>query len=77
MIIRKNPKISFLSSNSKEAKSSAKKLKKIYSGTSPENADVIVALGGDGFALATLHKFINKNIPIFGMISNLLELNIQ
>tara|TARA_B100002051_G_scaffold268375_1_gene298186 strand:- start:65 stop:838 length:774 start_codon:yes stop_codon:yes gene_type:complete len=60
-------KICFLSSNSKEAKSASKKLKKIYSGVSSQEANVIVALGGDGFALSILHKYMGKNIPIFGM----------
>ena len=60
-------KICFLSSNSKEAKNASKKLNKIYSGVSSKAANVIVALGGDGFALSILHKYIGKNIPIFGM----------
>ena len=60
-------KICFLSSNSKEAKSASKKLKKIYSGVSSREANVIVALGGDGFALSILHKYMGKNVPIFGM----------
>ena len=33
----------------------------------PEAADVVVALGGDGFMLQTLHGFIGKNKPIYGM----------
>ena len=32
-----------------------------------DNADVVIALGGDGFMLSTIHSFIGKNIPIFGM----------
>ncbi len=32
-----------------------------------ENAQVIIALGGDGFMLQTLHGFIGKNKPIYGM----------
>ncbi len=59
--------ICFLASDSNEAKTAAKKLKKIYSGVQPSNADVIVALGGDGFALSILHKYMDKNTPIFGM----------
>ncbi|PPR79791.1 MAG: NAD kinase [Alphaproteobacteria bacterium MarineAlpha2_Bin1] len=59
--------ICFLASDSTDSKNAAKKLKKIYSGVPPLDADVIVALGGDGFALSTLHKFMDKDIPIFGM----------
>ena len=33
----------------------------------PEAADIIVALGGDGFMLQTLHAFIGKGKPIYGM----------
>jgi NAD+ kinase len=38
-----------------------------YGGTSPEQADVIVALGGDGLMLQTLHKFMSSGKPIYGM----------
>jgi NAD+ kinase len=33
----------------------------------PDAADIVVALGGDGFMLQTLHGFIGKNKPIYGM----------
>jgi NAD+ kinase len=33
----------------------------------PLDADVIVALGGDGFMLQTLHTFTGKGKPIYGM----------
>jgi len=33
----------------------------------PDDADVIVALGGDGFMLQTLHTFTGKGKPIYGM----------
>ena len=33
----------------------------------PDAADVIVALGGDGFMLQTLHAFLDKGKPIYGM----------
>ncbi len=38
-----------------------------YGDTPPENADAIVALGGDGFMLRTLHRFMDKGVPIYGM----------
>ena len=31
------------------------------------HADIIVALGGDGFMLQTLHAFLDKGKPIYGM----------
>jgi NAD+ kinase len=33
----------------------------------PDAADIIVALGGDGFMLQTLHTFLDKGKPIYGM----------
>ena len=38
-----------------------------YGNHSPEDADYIVALGGDGFILKSLHDFLKLNKPIFGM----------
>jgi len=42
-------------------------LRKRHGDAGPENADVIVALGGDGFMLQTLHAFLGKGKPIYGM----------
>lgn len=33
----------------------------------PRDADIVVALGGDGFMLQTLHAFVGKGKPIYGM----------
>ena len=52
--------IAFVSSEKPEAKNSLKVLKKIYKNVSPEKADVIVALGGDGTVLKSLHNFLNE-----------------
>ena len=38
-----------------------------YGNCSPEDADYIVALGGDGFILKSLHDYLKLNKPIFGM----------
>ena len=35
--------------------------------TSPGEADVVVALGGDGLMLQTLHRFMGAGMPIYGM----------
>ena len=50
-----------------KAAEAAAKLKKFYNPISPKKADVIVALGGDGFMLSTMHQHIQSRIPIFGM----------
>ena len=33
----------------------------------PDTADVIIALGGDGFMLETQHRFLHRGTPIYGM----------
>ena len=38
-----------------------------YASKSVEEADIIVALGGDGFMLETLHKNRERGVPIYGM----------
>ncbi len=50
-----------------EARSALERLRRKYRTVPPEEADVIVALGGDGFMLRTLHQYLNRGIPIFGM----------
>ena len=44
-----------------------RKLKGRYTDSGSEDATVIVALGGDGFMLQTLHAFFDRGIPIYGM----------
>jgi NAD+ kinase len=57
----------FVSSGTESADEAAHLLASIYGQSSSEDADVIVALGGDGFMLSTIHKFMNQDIPIYGM----------
>src|SRR5208282_6647067 len=59
--------IAFLSSGSKEAEEARNSLVAQYGNVSPEEADVIVALGGDGLMLQTLHRTIKSPKPIYGM----------
>ena len=59
--------VAFVASNSPDAIAAKKSLEKLYGESSPADAEVIVALGGDGFMLATLHRFMNSNIPVYGM----------
>ena len=42
-------------------------LRERYGDSGPEDADIVVALGGDGFMLQTLHSFTGKGKPIYGM----------
>src|SRR6476660_9116671 len=63
----KNTYIAFISSGVEEARTAQARLVARYSAVAPEKADVIVALGGDGFMLQTLHAFMNTGKPIYGM----------
>ena len=60
-------KISFVASDGKDAQDALETLTRLYGNTDPDDADVIVALGGDGLMLQTAHKFMNTNIPVYGM----------
>ena len=42
-------------------------MKDRYGHCPSEEASVIVALGGDGFMLRTLHRFIDADLPVYGM----------
>ena len=50
-----------------EAQAGLAALQARYPHVPPERADVIVALGGDGFMLETLHACIERSVPIYGM----------
>ena len=59
--------IAFVAGATPEAREAYEKLAKRYGNADPHKADVIVALGGDGLMLQTLHKFMNSGKPIYGM----------
>ena len=59
--------IAFIASGADEARAAQQNLAARYGGVPPEEADVIVALGGDGLMLQTLHAFMNSGKPIYGM----------
>lgn len=62
-------RIALTASNSPLAQDALSQLKALYGNiiTPPEQAEVIVALGGDGFMLETLHRFTNLDTPVYGM----------
>ncbi len=60
-------KIAIVASPSDESQAAAARLAALYPNVSPEEADVIVALGGDGLMLQTLHRFMGTAKPIYGM----------
>ena len=60
-------KLTFISSDAPQAKKAAEKLIAAYGQCQLANSDVIVALGGDGFMLHTLHANMNSGRQIYGM----------
>ncbi len=61
------PKICFLASDADMAEDSAISLRAIYGNVEPAQADMIVALGGDGFMLSTLYSTERLDTPVYGM----------
>ncbi|WP_182084807.1 NAD kinase [Aureimonas sp. ME7] len=59
--------IAILASETPDAAEAAETLSALYRTVPPEEADVIVALGGDGFMLQVLHRFMDTGKPIYGM----------
>ena len=59
--------ISFVASDTPEAQAALDKLVERYGNADPAAADVVVALGGDGLMLQTLHRFLGTGKPIYGM----------
>jgi NAD+ kinase len=57
----------FVAADTPEARAALTALRALYKDTGPEEAKVIVALGGDGFMLQTLHAFLGKDKAIYGM----------
>lgn len=60
-------RIHFVASQVDSAGDAAALMHKRYGQCDVHDAEVIVALGGDGFMLRTLHRFINRGLPVFGM----------
>jgi NAD+ kinase len=64
---RKFQRIAFVASEVPEACAARDRLVKQYGNVDPREADAIVALGGDGLMLQTLHRTMRDRIPIYGM----------
>jgi NAD+ kinase len=59
--------IAFMASEAPAAKRALTRLVKTYGNVDMAKADVVVALGGDGHMLQTMHGLVSKGIPIYGM----------
>ena len=61
------PRIAFLASRAEDAQRACVELVKLHGDHAPEDADILVALGGDGFMLQTLHRHGSLGKPVYGM----------
>lgn len=61
------PKIAFMASNATPAKAALAELSAMHGNMDLDKADVIVALGGDGFMLQALHTTQHLSAPVYGM----------
>ena len=59
--------IAFVASDTETAQQALSRLAARYGSVPPDRAQVIVALGGDGFMLQTLHETEGRNVPVYGM----------
>jgi NAD+ kinase len=60
-------RIAFVASPGADAQQALTQLAEAYGNHDPADADVIVALGGDGLMLQTLHQHMRTGTPIYGM----------
>src|SRR6202140_646911 len=60
-------RIAFVASAGAEAQQALAQLVGLYGNHDPAEADVVVALGGDGLMLQTLHQHMRSGKPIYGM----------
>jgi NAD+ kinase len=60
-------RLAFAASDRPEAQDARERLAARYGDFGPEAADVVVALGGDGFMLEMLHAGLGSRRPIYGM----------
>jgi NAD+ kinase len=60
-------RVSFVSSGTAEANTAMARLRSRYGDCGTDRAEIVVALGGDGLMLQTLHRVMARSVPVFGM----------
>ncbi|MEK9660942.1 MAG: NAD kinase [Alphaproteobacteria bacterium] len=60
-------RIAFVAAAFDAAQTALRELEARYGNVAVAEADVIVALGGDGFVLQTMRRYIDRHLPFFGM----------
>lgn len=66
-VLSSEPRLAFLAGPSDEAQALRAELATRHGDHPPAEADVLVALGGDGFMLQTLHRYGGLGRPVYGM----------
>lgn len=61
------PSIAFIAAQSPKAQAALSHLSERFENTSVKNADIVVALGGDGFMLETLRTLVDRSKPVYGI----------
>ena len=64
---KKFERIAFVASDVPPAREALAKLTAMYGNADLRKADAVVALGGDGLMLQTLHRVMHDGVPIYGM----------
>lgn len=67
MALYTDGKVAFVSSQADEALEARDQLIAIHGNAPMDEASIIVALGGDGLMLETLHSVMDRGIPVYGM----------
>jgi NAD+ kinase len=66
-VTNRPPRIAVVAGETEPARLALEELGRLYPCVTPESAEIIVPLGGDGFMLETLHRFLSKDVAIYGM----------
>jgi len=61
------PRIAVVAAETEAAQLAREELSDRYPCVPPERAEIIIPLGGDGFMLESLHRFLSRDVRIFGM----------
>jgi NAD+ kinase len=59
--------VAFVAADTNEARNAQVRLAHRYGNTPLDRAEIVIALGGDGFLLETLHRTLARPIPVYGM----------
>ncbi len=61
------PAVALLAAATEAAADSERRLRDRLEVVEPEAAEILIPLGGDGFMLQALHRYMHLNVPFFGM----------